>query len=236
VPFLVAGLRDESFYPRDECAWSLGRIGASAVAPLLRAIPGLDERALPFVGLALGVSGLRDALAPAVDVLVRCVDSHDDEVVRDAVYFLGEIGAAGARPEVVRSVTGLLSAADLRLARAAAWCWGRIAGRADLPVGVAELVDLARSHAVDCVRAEAVAAIGNLALRAQDPEWIAELARVLVTDCAGRVRYSAMQALRVAVEHGWDDAGSTAARHTEDEDFGVRFEQRLAVGGAPPRV
>ncbi|TCO45858.1 HEAT repeat domain-containing protein [Actinocrispum wychmicini] len=233
VPFVIAGLRDRSFYPRDECAWSLGRIGAPAVAELLRATTGMDERTLPFAGLALGVSGLPDAQAHAIDILARCVGFNDNEVVRDAVYFLGEVGHVGARVELWRPVVDQLSAADHRLAGAAAWCCGKFARQADSPLGATELVDVARSHPFDSVRAEAVTAIGRFALHSRSERWIAELERVLATDCAGNVRYSAMQALRLSAKRGWSDAGAAAARHHADDDFGVLFEQRLASTPRP---
>lgn len=39
VRFLINGLTDSSFYVRDECAWSLARLGPTADAGLLAAIP-----------------------------------------------------------------------------------------------------------------------------------------------------------------------------------------------------
>lgn len=224
VPFLLAGLADRSFYPRDECAWSLGRVGRQAVAGLLQACDTADEVTLPFLGLALGLTGDPQGRLRAGSLLARCAAADDPAVARDAVYFRGELGTDVAA--AVDNLSALVAAPDHRLARAAAYCWGRIRTAGE-PPDVAGLVGVGRGHAFDTVRAEAVTALGHLAAVNHPASLITELGRVLDTDPAGNVRYAALQALRIRAEHGDEDARAIAGCRTEHEDFGVRFEQRL---------
>ncbi|MFE9098037.1 HEAT repeat domain-containing protein [Streptomyces sp. NPDC007264] len=237
VPYLVRGLADPSFYARDECAWSLARLGARAVPELVAALdrPGaVPDGALPFAALALGLSGTPDGREHALDLLERCLAGGDPEAARDAVYFLGEIGSAAGRPALLRAVRERIADADYETARAAVWCWGMLAEHgadADrLDAATDDVVQASRQHPQDVVRAEAVAALGRVGLARRSAGALGEVARCLRTDGAGRVRYAAIQSLRLAAAAGTPGiAAEAAARHTDDDDFGVLFERELVL-------
>ncbi|MFC8532449.1 HEAT repeat domain-containing protein [Streptomyces sp. NPDC057249] len=237
VPYLVRGLADPSFYARDECAWSLARLGGTAVPELIRTLarPGaIPDESLPFAALALGLSGTREGRERALDLLEQCVADGNEAVARDAVYFLGEIGSAEGRPALLRAVTDRLAHEDYRTARAAVWCWGMLAENGDdserVDAATADIVAVSRQHPQDVVRAEAVAALGAQARKRRAAAALGEVARSLRTDGAGRVRYAAIQSLRLAaVEGGAETCVEAAAQHTDDNDFGVLFERELIL-------
>jgi HEAT repeat protein len=91
----------------------------------------------------------------------------------------------------------------------------------------ADVVFAARQHPEDMVRAEAVAALGRQARTRHGGAALTEVARCLCSDGAGRVRYAAIQTLRLAVEAGSTGIAVEAAVQHTDDDFGVLFEREL---------
>lgn len=225
---LVHALTDPSFYVRDEVAWSLGRLGSPAVPHLHQVAGSLTLDFQPFAALAMGLTGDRAAGRHAIDVLRRCVAEDGQHVRRDALYFLGEIAtvsdSASLLPDVVRD----LAADDDDLARAATWCWGAMA--VDHPEAVRPhiptILELAQYHPVETIRCEAVVALGKAVPTHPSAGLVRHIRRALREDGAGRVRYAAMQSLRLLASAGV----ATSVRadgHDTDPDFGVRFEHRL---------
>ena len=125
--FLVQGLRDRSFYPRDESAWALARLGVVGAAELLPVLGELDAETLPFAALALGLSGDDTAAHRAVEILADGLASSNTPVVRDSLYFLGEIARVPAAAGLTSAVAAYFCSQDDEVARAAAWCWGMLA-------------------------------------------------------------------------------------------------------------
>ncbi|MCH7230791.1 HEAT repeat domain-containing protein [Glycomyces sp. L485] len=229
VPHLVRGLEDPSFYPRDECAWALGRFGAAAVPELLDAKGRIASEHLPFLALALGLTGDPDGVQAGFDVVSSVLAAGDASAQRTAVYFLGEFPAA-APDDLCASVAERLESEDYATARAAAWCWGVLAERfGAAPAGLETVAGLAEGHADAVVRSEAVVALGRTAgfSGAHDP--IAVCAAVLRRDESGRVRQAAAQTLRFAAEAGNGRAAEVLEPHASDPDFGVAFERETAL-------
>lgn len=235
---LICGLSDASFYVRDECAWSLARLGARAAARLISAAERLDPRARPFAGLALGMSGTADGRRAGLALLSEAATSGDLHARQDAIYFLGEIATIGERPELADTVVNSLGSEDYHTARGAVWTWGRLAesGERRIKASTPSVLEAARQHPHAAVRAEAVVALGRLARAIQSAELILQLGLSLEHDGSGHVRYAAMQNLRLAAEQGSDAAAEAARQHTTDIDFGVVFERSLtlaALDGLP---
>jgi len=225
VPFLVRGLTDPSFYVRDECAWSLARVGPTADAGLLRSVPGLDEQAVPFAGLALGLGGGPDARQRGVDLLRAGVLSDDRSVELDSVYFLGELSPDTVPGDTFSLVERRLDEArSVEMARAAAWCWGRLA-TVDRRKASAAVKSLARRHPSELVREEAVIALS----RAAGGRLTQGVVTALTEDGAGRVRFAAAQCVRHAATQD-AEAARLLKDLPADPDFGVEFERALAVG------
>jgi hypothetical protein len=228
--FLVAGLRDPSFYVRDECAWALGRLGHVGARELVPAADTLLLETRPFAALALGLTGCESARVLAGELVGKCLRSGSAAIVRDALYFLGEIPDIPSAWELAGEVIASLVSTDDDVARAAAWCWGNLtasnAGARDLPSG--DVVELARRHPLETVRFEAVVALGKAARGRRSASLADEVCGVLRGDGAGRVRYGAMQSLRLMVADGLD-CRMEAQAHDTDSDFGVLFERELIL-------
>ena len=225
--FLVQGLLDPSFYARDECAWALARLGDVGVAALLPVVDTLDPQARPFAALALGLSGNRDAGQRALHLLGEDLSVGTPDLVRDALYFLGEVACRTMAHDLTEAVAGLLRSDDDLVLRAAAWCFGALAkAGAAYPAGTRDLVDLALRHPLETVRFEAVTALAKAATARRASPLVSEIVRALREDGAGRVRYGAMQNLRLMSAHGLDRSAEALA-HDSDPDFGVLFEREL---------
>jgi hypothetical protein len=149
------------------------------------------------------------------------------------LYFLGEVadtaGAVALAPLVDRCVDSEID----EVARAAAWCWGMLAARYPSAPGLDpyRLTAPSRRHPVETVRFEAVVALGRAALARRSERLAQEVAYILGSDGAGRVRYGAIQSLRLLTDSGLD-CRSTAVAHDNDPDFGVLFERSLMVDGS----
>ncbi|MGH3697237.1 MAG: glycosyltransferase [Pseudonocardiaceae bacterium] len=228
VPYLIAGLKDSSFYPQDECAWSLARLGAQSVQPLLTALSGLDVCHMPFAALALGMSGVRDGEQAALQLIVDCLRSCDQVVERDALYFLGEMPVGTAARGMVGEVLARTTDSSDRTVRSAVWCWGKLAESTPGLVGLDTIAEVARLHAVDAVRAEAVTAVGR-ATQGRGEHLDRALLRSLMHDGSGRVRYAAMQSIRLMAALG-SDVRRVVAACDIDPDFGTEFERSLVIG------
>jgi HEAT repeat protein len=229
VPYLIEGLHDASFYPRDESAWALARLGGAAAPHVLHAVRRLAPADVPFAALALGLSGQPVAEVRALDLLASCLGSADRDVVRDAVYFAGELAHVQRAGRLRRAVADHLAGRD-DIARAAAWSLGMVMSSMERLDDVAAdpIREIAREHADAGVRAEGVVALGRIARAWQSEQLLDEIVRAL-GDPVSRVRYAAMQTLRLAVSEGSGRGARAAAVHDEDPDFGVRFERDLLL-------
>jgi HEAT repeat protein len=233
VPFLIRGLEDPSFYPRDECAWSLGRFGRVAVPELLDAVSRLTSDCLPFLALALGLTGEPDGIWAGFELVRASLADGDATVERHGLYFLGEFATA-VPDDLFDAVTKRLESDDYATARAAAWCWGVLAEyRRPVAYGLTAVTALAEGHPEAVVRSEAVVAMGRLARLGHADDLITAIGSSLRHDGSGRVRQAAMQSLRLAVEAGSVRAGECVEAHPLDPDFGVNFERDLALASVP---
>lgn len=225
--YLARALTDPSFYARDEAAWSLGRLGSLGVPSVRGVLGDLDPEFQPFAALALGLTGDANAGRQAVEILRQCIAHGDRSVRRDAVYFLGEIAAVAEASTLAPRVGKYLTDSDDDLARAAAWCLGALSESHPEPAGkhTPELIEIGQRHPVETVRHEAVVALGKIAGVQREAALARRLWQTVHQDGAGRVRYGAMQSLRLLAVRGMADAGESA--DDEDPDFGVRFEQKL---------
>jgi HEAT repeat protein len=229
VRFLLRGLGDSSFYVRDECAWSLARLGPVAAPEVAAAIGTIPSQSVPFAALALGLSGEARFVEQAVDVLVQNCLIGPPETRLDTLYFLGELPAHSLSAEVRKIVVSFLADRDQRCARAAAWTAGRFGAVGAQDPVTAGLVEALRWYPVDVVRAEAAAALGGLSAGGERPGN--EVLRALRADGAGQVRYAALQSLRL---NPATDAAALAAAVAElpsDPDNGVEFEKQLVLSG-----
>jgi HEAT repeat protein len=225
--YLAAALTDPSFYARDEAAWSLGRLGPIAVPAVRRTLNALSLDFQPFAALALGLTGDAEAGREAIAILRRCIVQGQLPVRRDAIYFLGEIASTPEAGSLVAMVQDHLGDAEDDLTQAAAWCWGMLSPYhpKSIRASTSQIVDLARQHPLETVRHEAVVAIGKSAGVLHDPAIAHHVWQALNKDGAGRVRYAAMQSLRLLATQGMPIESPLS--HDCDSDFGVRFEQHL---------
>lgn len=217
---LIRALDDPSFYPRDEAAWSLARLGALAVPALAEAAPRLSPRARPFAALALGASRSAGALPLAVGLLSRDLASPAAQERRDAAYFAGEIASPGA-VSLVPALEALLDDSQPELCKVGCWALGCFAA-GGAAVDLERIRRLARSHPDPLVRFEARVALGKAARH--DAGRLADVLEGCYDD-VGRVRYGCVQTLRLRAEEGLRAPRTEGLE--EDDDFGVRFESRL---------
>jgi len=236
VAFLVPALRDRSFYPRDETAWSLARLGALSVPEVARSAPGLDPEHRPFAALALGASGGPQAGPWAVAILLEELGAGDHRRSRDAAYFAGEIATARSADSLVEPLATLLESGDRELCKVSCWALGCFAGCPGVRIEWQKLRELAADHADELVRYEATVALGKRAGVASADPGSSLLDPLLSAsrDEVARVRYGAVQSLRLLAERGFDVPAPKGLPN--DPDFGVRFEGSLlarAVLAAP---
>jgi HEAT repeat protein len=222
VGYLVTALEDPSFYPRDEAAWSLIRLGALAVPAIRRVVSRLPTASRPFAALALGLSGVAEAQTEAVKILDDELAAASPSRRRDAAYFAGEIAAPETVSLVSRIATLLESDADsdAELCKVACWALGCFA-TFEASIDWQQIRGYAQRHGDPLVRFEALVALGKGARRNN------ALLNPLVAgygDAVGRVRYGVVQSLRLLAEDGM--AVPLPEGLLYDDDFGVQYEGR----------
>lgn len=226
VSYLIRALPDPSFYPRDEAAWSLARLGPASVDQLMAHLSELGRDAIPFAALALGRSRVRAAEERAVALLLEEIASGDAARQRDAIYFAGEIAEAAAAERLIAPVNDLLDAEDAELVAVCCWALGCFAERHAARIDWKRIEALSALHPEVPPRFEAVVALGKLAAADPSPRRL-ELLASRLADKESRVRYGAMQGVRLALERHAGLAPPPGLSDWRDEDFGVTYESAL---------
>ena len=225
VNYLVQALSDPSFYARDEASWSLARLQERAVNAVLARVPSLNIEERPFAALALGKSGVADAEASAVTLLLDDLDSGDTQRCIDAAYFAGEIAGVPGSDTLFARLDALADAEDARLQMVCCWALGRFVEATDLRDDglLARLQQKAQRHTDLLVRFEALVACGRWAIadRSEDLlQWVAGM----LNDKASRICFGAAQCLRLAAEQ---QLGADLTLPHADADFGTAYELSL---------
>lgn len=220
---LISALDDSSLYPRTEAAWSLARLGPIGVAELLVNLPRLSPTARLFGALALASSGDSIGEKTGVQIVMEGLRHEKLEVRLQAAYVAGEFSQVSDAVELIPGLSLLLISPDPDAVRIGCWalgCYAQTDRRIDWPL----IEQVARSHDDLTGRYEAVVALGRRA-RALPEALHLEILQTFLFDSAPRVRYGAVQSMRLLCETGYPvNLGTSLAR---DLDFGVRFEEKL---------
>lgn len=220
---LVSALDDRSLYPRTEAAWSLARLGPLGVGELLANLSRLSPTARPFGALALASSGVSVGEKAGVQIAMEGLRHEDLEVRLQAAYVAGEFSQASNAVELIPGLGLLLISSDPDAVRIGCWalgCYAHTGKRIDWQ----SIERIARSHEDPTVRYEAVVALGRRA-RAVPEAPHHEILQTFLSDSAARVRYGAVQSMRLLSEAGYPVTLDTS--FAGDLDFGVRFEEKL---------
>lgn len=217
---LVEALSDQSFYARDEAAWSLARLGKIAVKPVLDHVKNLDIDSIPFAALALGMSGDVFGEKQAVILLTNEIKSGKKERIRNAVYFAGEIVDSQYANDMIPFIEQYLYVCDNWLLAVCCWALGCFAKKNN--IYWKDISKISLEHPDEFVRFEATVALGKIA-KYSGIEDITPILLSKLTDQSNRVRYGAIQSLRTLVE----DKGLEVKINHNDNDFGVQHELKL---------
>jgi len=225
VPYLIQALFDSSFYPCDEAAWALARLGSLSVAPLLEGMHAWPPEIRPFVALSLGRSGDIGAADTATQLLIEELRSGDSKRQRDAAYFAGEIAEFSFSEALVIELQSHIQSQHDEVAAVCCWAVGAFAARYWKQIEWRVISRLANEHSNVLVRCEATVALGKMALANADNGLVEAVNRCL-QDSESRVRYVAAQSLRTLLEQGIT-LRSTIPEDRHDSDYGVMFELGL---------
>ena len=223
VHFLVKALEDPSFYPRDEAAWSLARLGVIAAPVVEDTLKSLNATYRPFAALALGLSGLASAERMAIDILLSGLCSSNWKHRRDAAYFAGEIADIPGASRLTSSIAALLSE-NAEMCKVACWATGCFSNIPNAVIDWTQIYRMATSHPDLLVRYEAVVAIGKRARMTLDESAVDQLLAACDDD-ESRVRYGAIQSIRLMAEDGV--TVPVPEQLKSDVDFGISYEVKL---------
>jgi len=219
---LVRALSDRSFYPRDEAAWSLGRLRHHAVPALLTEAhsPTLPDDSRPFLGLALGLTQNRRAIECGTELLQHDLLSDDPTLQRNSAYFLGELASSFGTNVTIPRLLELLDESE-DVARVACWALGCFAAAGQTTIDQPVIVQLLSRAISPLTKYEAVVATAKQYAVTRG-DWEARQLLCSLSDPEPRVRYAAAQSLRLL-----GGIGIPQPLPPIDEDFGVTFETRL---------
>jgi HEAT repeat protein len=226
VSYLVEALSDSSFYPRDEAAWALARLGDIAVKAILARVNEFASDVIPFAALALGRSGVAEAEAQAVNLLFAEIESGDTTRQRHAIYFAGEIVNAKTAKRLIPTINDLLNSEDCRLQAVCCWALGCFAQRFHEAIAWKTVELISRDHTDLLTRFEAVVALGKLTL-VQPASSMVEMLLNCLSDREDRIRYAAMQSIRIMTEKHGQIYRAERLSSWKDDDFGVMYEAAL---------
>ncbi len=223
--YLVRALTDPSYYPRDEATWSLARLGVDGASAVLKILPELPSESLPFAALALGLSNCDWAEERAVAIFEQLLESPNQIERRDAAYFVGEIATVRKATSLQNKLYSMLNGEEAELCRVLTWALGNFACHCDLKFPTSELIELSTHHSNCLVRFEAVVALGKrISFTDNDADALDAVLKACQDDHS-RVRYGAVQSLRLKLDGGGDVPGFLTMN--DEPDFGVNFEMEL---------
>lgn len=225
--YLVKALFDESFYPRDEAAWSLARLGKISTPIILAHLSEFPFEVLPFAALALGKSGNYDAEKIAVDILLNELNSGDINRQKNAAYFAGEINKASSASRLISPLNELLT---LNTDSSHVFCWalGSLGIVEPRLVSWKKIFEFSYSHPDVLTRFESIVAIGKYAKSTYKQKAIKRLVAGL-NDGFDRTRYGAIQSLRLLAESGYKLNLCDEIFSKVDKDNGVEYEKSLLL-------
>lgn len=229
VTYLIKALNDESYYPRDEAAWSLARLGSLSVPHLMEVIDSLPTEKAIFAGLSLGRSCVAVAEEKAVNFFLQVLSSNDLLQLCNAVYFAGELALTKPAMALIRPINSLLlSTTNSRLAMICCWALGEFSQTAAYLVDWSEIHQHAYTDPFLLTRFEAVVAMGKRAISLGDSSLLSPVINCL-KDPSSRVRYGAIQSVRLMIENCQGNAPENLDKVIKwrDHDNGIRFEQSL---------
>jgi len=223
---LINGIGDRDFFVRDQCAWSLTEYRPTWTSIAAGAEWELPRGSRPYLAFPLARTNNTEAVEMARRILRDCIIDADEEVARDALYFLGEVPAAAWGESIAQEITHRVMNASPVLQRAAVWCWGRLTeiGALPGPIEHSWVYDTLVTSDSGMLRAEAAAAFGRALAVDRSNIVKSVLTTAMRRDPLGRVRFAAIQALRI-----FDDGASVVEATSGDTDFGVQFEQELCL-------
>lgn len=229
VTYLIKALSDRSFYPQDEAAWSLARLGEISIPGLLEAIEQLSPDRSIFAALALGRSGIPTAEEKAVICILKLLDTNDVTQLCNVVYFAGEIAQAASAKHLIQPLNELLKKSDHpRLRMICCWALGELGKFFEKDVDWVKLQELAVTDQEMLTRFEAIIALGK---RAATLGALVLLENIIerLKDPADRVRYGVIQSVRRFLEINPTVVipQIESILCWQDNDNGVNFEQDL---------
>jgi HEAT repeat protein len=233
VPYLIETLNDPSFFPQDEAAWSLARLGLLAVDDLIAYYQKGRIQASNIALACLALGNSRDKAGENVAVhLLKCeLSSGDLHRQRNAAYSAGEIVQAPSSQQLIAPLHALLEAQHPDLISVCCWALGCYSRHYPEQINWMRIAALTSENDSILVRFEATVAIGKYAHKGAARQEAVTTLLDRLTDGESRVRYAAMQSLRLLVEAGvWQP---NASLYTwKDDDFGVMYELSLIVASS----
>lgn len=230
VRSLIQALKDPSFYPRDEAAWSLARLGKVATSAILESVAALPPETVVFAALALGKSGDKKAEIAATDILVEHLNAGDQTHARNAAYFAGEIAHAVSAHRLVGPLNRFINVSkDDELNMVCCWALGELGQYAEPMVDWNRISLHAANSSSLLTRFEAVIGLAKRAIVLSDPTLLLPLV-ALLDDPSSRVRFGVMQSIRRYLEltpHEVAIPRIGQVVNWRDDDNGVAFEQSL---------
>lgn len=223
--YLVDALFDSSFYPRDEATWSLARLGTIATPIIMERLPDFPVDIRPFAALALGKSGVSEAEKTAIEILRAELTSNDTTRQKNAAYFAGELNTIPIAAELIPIINSLV-AEESEAVNVYCWALGSLSRINPKLVSWDKLFDISFYHLDVLARFEALVAIGKLAQLNLDEMALKRLEAGLRDSC-NRIRYGAIQSIRLLAETGYKLKLSEAFFLQEDDDNGIEYEKCL---------
>lgn len=196
VRYLIQALNDSSFYPRDEAAWSLARLGKIAVSPLLQRADDFPPDKAVFAALSLGRSSVPEAEEKAVKILNKLLETDDVFQLCDVVYFAGEIAKASPSRYLIEPISNLLNKTKHpRLTMICCWALGEFGQYFGDYVDWNTIQQHISADIFILARFEAIVALGKRATVSGDPFQLIPIIKCL-EDASSRIRFGAIQSIR----------------------------------------
>jgi len=227
VAHLVRTLFDESFYPRNEAAWSLRKLLPISLDQVIKVFHSTSGEPKLYSSFVMAASNKAEIVKLAFNYLNELLTSGKDHEIRNSLYIIGEVTKKSNVLETYPKIFKLIEENQIsnKTLPVAIWCIGKIYENNGFSFPISLILHLSKTHKNFLVRYEAINSISRYVIKSKNTSIFETLKNIAQSENDDRVIYAIFQALRTYIE--FSDKSYQFCFEVNSNDFGVKFERRM---------
>jgi len=229
--YLTKALKDNSFYPRNEAAWSLRKLLPDSLELVTNKFNTASGEEKLYAAFVMGSSDDFSSQKKSCHCLKTLLNSKNHDDVLTSLYIIGEITSNIYIRDTIVDIMNILheNSRPDKVIAVSIWCLGRIyeSCKYDFPISL--LLYLCKNHQNYLVRYEAINAIARYLGTDFSVSIVEEIHSCFYLEQDNRVKYAISQLFQVLCGKEYLSDNLLQSLKTGNNDYGVDFEIQMAV-------